>query len=82
MARGKAKKPKARSKGTKRPTKRAKAKRPARKASPRPAADAGLRKRVAELEAENRRLRDEVAGLRAEPALPFSAPEEPDLDVD
>ena len=88
MARGKAKKAKSRAgaKGKKRPAKRAKAtRRPAGKTAARPAADAALRRRVTELEAENRRLRDELAALRArrtEPSLPFGAVEEPTSDVD
>jgi len=42
------------------PKRKAAARRPARKAAP------AANKRVAELEAENRRLRDEVSRLRAE----------------
>ena len=66
MAAGrKAKKPKGRARKAK-PGKRSGASRPrARKAPRRPAARAAVPERVTQLEAENRRLRDEIAALRA-----------------
>jgi hypothetical protein len=64
-ARRKAKKPKGRAR-TAKPRKRSGASRPrAQKAPQRPAARAAVPKRVTELEAENRRLREEIAALRA-----------------
>ena len=77
-ARRKAKKPKGRAKA--KPGKRSGASRPrARKAARRPAARAAVPKRVTELEAENRRLRDEIAALRArltEQPPPLAEPDE------
>jgi hypothetical protein len=63
---------KARKRGRSAKGARVRRKRPARlrKAAPRPAAGAAARKRIGELEAENRRLRDEIERLRAERIAP------------
>jgi len=75
MARRKAKKPKAR---TAKPRKRSGSGRPrARKAPARRTARATVPKRVTELEAENRRLREELAALRARLTADAAPPAEP-----
>jgi len=83
-ARRKAKKAKGRARASK-PRKRSATPRPpAKKAPRRAAASAAVPKRVTELEAENRRLRDEIAVLRArltEQAARPSEPVEPDEEL-
>ncbi|HYV56011.1 MAG TPA: hypothetical protein VE911_00625 [Candidatus Nitrosopolaris sp.] len=77
MARRKAKKPKGRAR-TAKPRKRSGSARPrARKVPARRAAQATVPKRVTELEAENRRLREELAALRARLTADAAPPAEP-----
>ena len=86
-ARRKAKKPKGRARAAK-PRKRAGTPRPrARKTSRPPAAREAVSQRVSDLEAENRRLRDEIATLRSRltqqtaPPAESAEPVEPDEEL-
>jgi len=82
-ARRKAKKPKGRAR-TRKPKRTTASRVRARKVPRRPAARVAVPKRVTELEAENRRLRDEIAELRMqlaqEPAR-AAEPVEPDEEL-
>jgi len=84
-ARRKAKKPKKRASAGKARKRSTASRTRARKAPRRPAASGAASKRVAELEAENRRLREENAALRAqlnESRSPSAEPETEPLPLE